>query len=94
MKITISYEVGDKVLFKAPAGPMKFTDVVGIIEDITFHFDEVSDSSYTVYVMNVNGGQTRYNISYPQILKIVPDENHTHDFEEMCMTCGKQAHDD
>lgn len=85
MRISIVYEIGDRVTFKAPTGPLKFVEVTGVIEDITLHFDEESDTSNTVYVINV--GEKHYNISYVQIVRIAPD-NHAHEFRSICTKCG------
>lgn len=86
MKITYVYEIGDKILFKAPAGPMKFVEVVGIIDDITQHMDEENDLSSTVFSVNVN--ETLYNISHAQIVGIKTDEDHECTFDAICTACG------
>lgn len=86
MKITLSYEIGDRILFKAPIAPLKFREFVGTIDDITLHTDEESDTSNTVYVINVND-VAFYNISYSQIVAIDPS-GHEHNFREICEVCG------
>lgn len=87
MKITVVYEIGDKVIFRAPTGPsLNFKEFVGVIDDITLHFDEESDTSNTVYVINVN--ENLYNIAYPQIIGIEPANDHIHLFELICKICG------
>jgi uncharacterized protein YbaR (Trm112 family) len=85
VKIAITYEIGDQITFKAPTGPLKFVEVDGVIDDITLHFDEESDTSNTVYVVNVNG--MFYNISYVQIVRVAPDD-HAHEFKLICKRCG------
>lgn len=86
MKITLAFEIGDRVLVKVPSGPMKFTEIVGTIEDITQPFDETNDLSSTIFVLNVN--ETLYNISRTQILRIATDDDHIHDYQLHCTTCG------
>jgi hypothetical protein len=91
VKIIQSYEIGDRVLVKIPVGPIKFSEVVGVIEDITLHFDEVSDTSNTVYVIKVSGNF--YNVAYVQILGVENVESHEHKFLTMCIECGQGIND-
>jgi hypothetical protein len=86
MKITLTYEVGDVVNVKLPAGPMKFSKTIGFIDSITQRWDEENDMEQTVFAINVNG--TLYNVAYMQITGVATDENHEHEFEHLCKTCG------
>lgn len=86
MKISITYEIDDHIRFKAPRGGGKFIVIVGTIQDITQRFDEENDMSQTVFAVNVN--ETLYNIAYVQILGIAVDDDHHHDYELRCTTCG------
>jgi hypothetical protein len=88
MKIVCNYEIGDKILFKAPTGPLKFREFVGVITDIVLHFDEESDTSNMVLVVDVNSNS--YTISYPQILSIAVDDDHAHFYVSICQTCGER----
>ena len=88
MKIVCNYEIGDKILFKAPTGPLKFREFVGVITDIIFHHDEETDLASIVYVVDVNSNF--YNISAAQIIKIEYDDGHLHNYVSICHTCGER----
>jgi hypothetical protein len=92
MIITKTYESGDVIDFRAPAGPEKFVTTFGTIESIDLHFDEENDVSTTVFAVSVN--DVLYNISRIQIMGIHTVETHQHSFRTMCIECGQDANDD
>jgi hypothetical protein len=86
VRVALTFEIGDKVFCKVPSGPLKFNNMVGVIEDITQRWDEENDMSSTIFVVNVNGNL--YNVARPQILAIATDDDHRHSYELRCSTCG------